>query len=298
LIPDDAKAFEKYAGFIIDDPPGLTPESRGALDAWLRAGGVALALLGPEVEAAQLGASFEPFAHGALAWEKGAPGGMRKSELAFLGSAGNSLEDVAPRGRVRLQGATLPGTDVVVHWSDGVPWMLERAVGRGRVWTLGLPSSVAESDLALRPGFMALLDALVHKARQSSGQRVSSAGTAWHFEDQKARVVGPEGPLVAEPTAQAGDQEPSGTVFTPDLLGRYQVTESRGAHERIVTVQEREILTQPQQVKAGAREAARIQKEPEVDASREFAVLVLIFVSFELFLRMVARLRLRRENPA
>lgn len=298
LIPDDSKAFEKYAGFVIDDPPGLTPESRGALDVWLRAGGVALALLGPQVEAAQLGGSFEPFAHGALAWEQGAPGGMRKADLAFLGSAGSSLEDIAPNGRVRLQGATIPGAEVVVHWNDGAPWMLDRAVGRGRVWTFGLPSSVSRSDFALRPGFIALLDALVDQAGQNSGQRVSVAGSVWHFDDANARVTGPGGVLVARAVAQSNDEQSSGNVFTPDLLGRYRVTESRGTHERVVTVSEREILAQPLPVKQGTEGAARLQPEPAVDASREFAVLVLVFLAFELLFRLIARLRLRRENPA
>src|SRR5690606_21263705 len=118
LVPEDAKELEGYAALILDDPPGLTPESRSALDTWVRAGGFAVAFLGPNVEAARLGASFVPFAEGALTWEPTKASGVDGSN-GFLGGAGASLKELAPRGRTRLAGAQIPEAEVLLSWDDG-----------------------------------------------------------------------------------------------------------------------------------------------------------------------------------
>jgi hypothetical protein len=296
LMPEDAKEFATYAALIIDDPPGLTPEARNGLSEWLAGGGFAAAFLGPNVEAAQLGGSFEPFAHGALAWEATAATGIVDSD-GFLGDAGASLRELAPAGRLRLEGAQLDGSEVTLRWNDDVAWMLKRRVARGQVWTFGLPVSVAHSDLALRPGFLALLERFLHEAAQNNGQRVTDAGTAWRLQESTRSVEGPAGKL--EPTDTANQAQRRQGSPGPAIRGRYRVIDANGEqHERIVTVDEAEVMSQPRTISKAQAPQTRQAGAPAVEVAREFALLLLALVGCELALRFVSRLRLRRQNPA
>ena len=247
LVPEDAKELEGYAALILDDPPGLTPESRSALDTWVRAGGFAVAFLGPNVEAARLGASFVPFAEGALTWEPTKASGVDGSN-GFLGGAGASLKELAPRGRTRLAGAQIPEAEVLLSWDDGEPWLIRRRVEGGQVWTFGLPVGVGQSDLALRPGFLALLERFAHAAAQSHGQRVTLAGTPWQLDESTSRIQGPDGKT--EPLTLRGSAEAqAASLPSPALRGRYRLLDKAGtAHERVVTVDEREVVSQPRRI--------------------------------------------------
>jgi hypothetical protein len=68
LVPDRAEDLAPFGALLLDDPPGLGPEVRRALGAWLEKGGVALAALGPAAASAPLGATLEPFVVGAVRW--------------------------------------------------------------------------------------------------------------------------------------------------------------------------------------------------------------------------------------
>lgn len=298
LIPEDEKELAAYSAFIIDDPPGLAPESRTALTAWMNTeAGFAAAFLGPNVEAAQLGASFEPFAHGALTWETTTAASIVDTS-GLMGDAGASLKDIAPRGRLLLAGALIPGSETTLAWDDQSPWMLKRRVGRGQAWTFGLPVSVDQSDLALRPGFLALLERFLHDAAQAKGERVSDAGTTWRLADTVKTVEGPGGKL--EPTA--GPSERTGgsdRYVTPDLRGRYRIAEGNADfHDRIVTLDEAEIVSQPTNIAEAPLRKTTSRGPPNVEVSREFGLLLLALLALELSLRVVSRLRLRNQNPA
>src|SRR5690606_26184936 len=151
-VPEHAEDLRGYAALIVDDPPGLSPSTRTALVEWLEKGGVALGLLGPASTSTQLTATVEPFAREGTRWESGSlsvdPKGLR-----WLGAEAASMADLGTSGRVRLDAADLPGSETIATWEDGVPLLFRRPLGRGLVFTLGLPASVEESDLALRPGF-------------------------------------------------------------------------------------------------------------------------------------------------
>ena len=90
--------------------------------------------------------------------------------MAWLGPEANSLGALSRRGtRARLDDAMIPGARVVGAWTDHVPWMLERHVGRGLALTVGLPASLDASDLAVRPAFLAILDHVLRQADQRVG---------------------------------------------------------------------------------------------------------------------------------
>ena len=296
LMPEDAKELESFAAVIVDDPPGLTPEARSALAGWLERGGFAVAFLGPNVEAAQLGANFEPFAQGALTWESTKAAGIANAK-DFIGEAGASFADLAAKGRVRLSGALLEDTEVTLNWDDKAPWMLKRRVGRGQVWTFGLPVSVHQSDLALRPGFLALLERFVHEAAQSSGQRITEAGTPWRLNDDVGSIEGPMGKV--EPNLSQSDRRPSiENSASPAIRGRYRILDKNGDQQtRIVTVDEAEVVSQPQSVSSANAPRVAATGTPNVEVSREFALLLIALVFGELLLRFLSRLRLRNQNP-
>lgn len=298
LIPEDEKELAAYSAFFVDDPPGLSPESRTALEAWMKAeAGFAAAFLGPNVEAAQLGGSFEPFARGALTWEATSATSIA-DPTGFLGDAGASLKEIAPRGRLQLAGALIPNSETILTWDDQSPWMLKRRVGRGQAWTFGLPVSVDQSDLALRPGFLALLERFLHDAAQAKGERVSDAGTTWRLAESDQTVEGPAGRL--EPTVVRGEEKTgSDRHVTPDLRGRYRISEGNGDfHERIVTLDEAEILSQPTSIAETPLRKTTAKGPPNVEVSREFGLLLVALLVGELSLRLVSRLRLRNQNPA
>jgi len=298
LIPEDEKELRAYSAFIVDDPPGLSPESRTALTAWMNTeAGFAAAFLGPNVEAAQLGASFEPFARGALTWEATTATSIIDPK-GLLGDAGASLKEIAPQSRLLLAGALIPGSETLLTWDDQSPWMLKRRVGRGQAWTFGLPVSVDESDLALRPGFLALLERFLHDAAQAKGERVSDAGTTWRLAESTQNVEGPEGRL--EPTTVRREGESgSDRHVSPDLRGRYRIADgNRDFHDRIVTLEEAEILSQPTHIAETPLRKTASHGPPNVEVSREFGFLLLALLLGELALRLVSRLRLRNQNPA
>src|SRR5262249_1659140 len=139
-------------------------------------------------------------------WEEAKELKIDTGSLAWLGAEATSLGSIARRGRTRLDGMEMSGARVNGRWSDGVPFLFERAAGRGLAVTVGLPASLDESDLALPPGFIALLDHLLRQASQREGGRRTTAGSAWTFPSAKhVSVDGPEGstPVSREPSDEA-----------------------------------------------------------------------------------------------
>jgi Mg-chelatase subunit ChlD len=304
LLPDDEKGFDGVNALVIDDPRGFSPETRVALSGFLSRGGVALALVGPRGAATDLGLSLEPFARGAVRWEPGAKPGIATDSVAWLGPEAASLSDLAERGRARLDGAELDGTRVAGTWSDGVPWITERRLGRGLCLTAGLPSSLDQSDLALRPGFLALLDHALKRADQLSGARRTVAGSAWVFsEAEQVRIDGPEGPVIvkAERSSGACIGPASGcseraAIAVPAVRGRYTVRIDQRAETRTVTIDPTEITTPPQSVGARAAAAARGERAP-IDASADVAGVLIALFAAELGLRALRRWGRRRPGP-
>ncbi len=302
LLPDDLRELKAYAAVVLDDPPGLPAEARAALSQWMERGGVALALLGPRVQAVQLGSTLEPFVGGAVRWED-QPGSDRidLGSLSWLGSEAGSLTDLGARGRAELSGATMAGTRVLARWSDGNPWLLERTVGRGVALTAGLPASVDLSDFALRPGFVALLDHVMALATDRAGPLRSVAGSVWSFPvGVEAKIEGPKGAVEIRETGPGATRpdavDAAQRIATVELAGRYQVRLGDESQVRIVTLDPQEVSRQPEKLDAKAQEQEAAIGRSQVDASAELAVLLLLLLAAELVMRLV--LRTRRQASA
>jgi hypothetical protein len=292
-LPREAAELNDVAALFIDDPPGLTPETRGVIDGWLEGGAVAALFLGARAHDTQLGASLEPFLRGAVDWEP-LPQGSKIDVGSFdwLGAEAESLHDLAPKGRARLDSALLPGAEVVGRWSDGKVLVTRQERGRGLLFSVGLPVSVQVSDLPLRPAFLALLDQVVSEALRRRGPRASEAGTDWWFPASgNLQVTGSAGPLVLR---EADGQR----ATTPETIGRYQINLNGKSEARFITLPAEEVLSVPQQQLPSAWRESKAGQTPQVDASPELGWLLLGLLALELGARFWRLLRERRAQGA
>lgn len=294
VVPDDEKELAPFAAMVLDDPSGLGPEARGVLVSWIEKGGVAAAWLGRSAEIGELGATLEPFVSSSVHWETTTQKGIDPASVGWLGAAGTSLADIAPRGRARLEGAIPSGAEVIARWSDGQPFILSTPRGRGLVLAIGLPVSAEESDVALRPGFLALLEHVVDQAQRRSGPRRTEAGVAWSFPGQNVlEIEGPEGPL------RVGETSADGTkTFVPANTGRYRVKTENGTEARVVTLNEQELVDSPREPDAKEKGVVVGGVETRIDASSDLAWILLALFVFELGLRALSRLAPKKRRAS
>jgi hypothetical protein len=292
-LPREAAELNDVAALFIDDPPGLTPETRGVIDGWLEGGAVAALFLGARAHDTQLGASLEPFLRGAVDWEPLLQGSkVDVGSFDWLGAEAESLQDISPKGRARLDSALLPGAEVVGRWSDGKVLVTRQERGRGLLFSVGLPVSVQVSDLPLRPAFLALLDHVVSEALRRRGPRASEAGTEWWFPAAgNLQVTSSAGPLVLR---EADGQR----ATTPETVGRYQINLNGKAEARFITLPADEVLSVPKQDLPSAWRATKAGAAPQVDASPELGWLLLALLALELGARFWRLLRERRAQGA
>jgi Mg-chelatase subunit ChlD len=300
FVPDEDKGLEGFGAIVVDDPHGFSPEARAALGRFLEHGGVALALLGPGGASTQLGWTLEPFARGAARWEETKDLGIDPASVSWLGPESASLEKLARRGRVRLDGMELDGARVVGRWTDGTPWIVERRVGRGLAIAVGLPASLEQSDLALRPAFLALLDHVLRQADFRSGSHRTVAGSPWTFPEAKSVVIdGPAGrvPTFTDASDDACSKDGSGCErAVPTLLGRYAVHLGNEVQHRVVTLDPAEVLAEPRPAASSAA-ATTTGKAPMTNASRELSLVLLGLFAAELGIRLVRRWMARVRQP-
>jgi hypothetical protein len=304
-VPEHEAELNAYSAMILDDAPGFTPEVRRELAAWVERGGVVLLTLGPRAAAAPLGAGFEPLIPGVVRWApvtpSAAPAGSAAGSLGVdpasaptLGSSVPGLANLAPRGRTTLDTVAVDGADVLAKWKDGAPFLLRRSLGRGAVLTLTLPLSTDESDLALRPAFLSLLESFVNTARARGGARRIDVGQAWTFDgykDVKVRLM-PRGEGGAPRIMPVIEQDRRLRADAP-LGGVYALTLDGEATTRVAAVPDREIDFRTRQVTDAAHATAMGGVASALDASPYVAIALLALLAAELALRA----RQPREEP-
>lgn len=283
LMPDRVRELAPYGALIIDDPPGFTPEARRALTAFVERGGVALVMLGPRAQMAPLGSSFEPLLSGAVTVASSPVRGLETSSAhALFGPAAEGLSDLAPRRRPLIDAHALSEpAKVALRWEDGVPWLVEKPMGRGLAYVLGLPASPDESDLPLRPAFLALLERVVDAARARTGAARTEVGQPWAFEG--VTTLAAKGPTDAP---LAAVEESNRKVLTPELLGRYEVLLDGEKLLRIAAPSEDEVTARPRAVADAARSSSLGEVRAKIDVSPWVATLLLGLMVLELGLRL------------
>ncbi len=311
-VPEHADELNALAALIVDDVPGFTPEVRHTLAAWVERGGVLLLTLGPRAAAAPLGASFDPLVPGVVRWGPSASPGVDPATALLFGPSAEGMAELAPHGRASIDPEASAGAEILARWKDGAPLLLRRSLGRGAVLALTLPLSTDESDLALRPAFLALLDRFVGTARSRGGARRIDVGEAWTFDGyravkvQRVALATPGKPVVVPVVDTASDTSPgrqgsaappsaggggAGTAerrlrAAPPLAGRYEL-ELDGDHTtRVAAVPEREIDLRPRRVRDEARAASLGGVDPSLDVSPYVAFFLLVLFALELALRV------------
>ncbi|HEY8078495.1 MAG TPA: VWA domain-containing protein [Labilithrix sp.] len=284
--PDRREDASPFAGILVDDPPGFTPEQRHALTSFVERGGLLLLALGRRAAAAPLGANFEPFLSRAVGFATSpAPGVDVASAASFFGEAASSLSDLAPKGRARLADDDIASFEPLAKWSDGAPLALRRTRGRGEVWLVTLPFGVEISDLALRPGFLALLDAFVTEAKQRAVPRRGDVGVPWAFAGaQQLEIEGPAGKVT--PTHDEGVLR-----AVPALAGAYHLTIDGNKELRVAAPLAREIDMRPRNVAPSATSSNLGGGVAVVDVSWAVALVLLALVAAEIAVRAMTRAR-------
>jgi hypothetical protein len=166
------------------------------------------------------------------------------------------------------------------------------------VWTLALPVSVSQSDLALRPAFLALLAELIAHAERRAGSSRSVAGEAWTFAEPDVSITGPSGRLELEERAVSGTSAGKEFVAVPSLHGRYRLESSGAVRERIVTIEAEEVLTASQAGSAKESTDSDAEPMPWTDTSAELALLLILLIAAALGLRLWGRLGPRGRSAA
>lgn len=238
-VPEDERDLNGIQLLLLDDPPLLSAESRSAIVSFVEHGGAAVAFFGPGAGAAQLGSLLLPFVEQRATWEDTAPAGLDPATLPTLGSSAQSLSELAPRGRFCFDESHDPKVIVRGRWSDQKPFWIERPLGRGLVMTIGLPVSIAQSDLALRTGFVALLDQVLGTSARLGVARATDVGKFWRFPNiMPFHAEGPRGPLAEGEFAVTERNE---REFVPSEVGRYRFTVGTKTEERVALLPAEEV---------------------------------------------------------
>lgn len=286
-LPDHAEELSPYAGIVFDDPPGFTPEERRALAGWLEKGGTALLALGRRSAAAPLGAGFEGILPGVVRRATTPHRGASPEKCAFLGPSAATLAELGFEQRSTLEHTALEGADVLCAFPDGEPLILRRHLGRGTLFVVTLPFDVDESDLPLRPAFLAMLERFAETARAGGGARRVDVGQSFAFPGHtkvEASFLARRG--VPVPLTSA---ERDGVLrVTAPLAGRYRVRTSEGEELRIASVAARELDLRPRTLAPSARNPELGGATTRVDASPYVAMLLLGLVALESALRLLA----------
>jgi len=281
--PDRKEDTAAFAAIIVDDPPGFTPEQRKVLAAFVERGGVLLLALGRRAASAQLGATLEPFLSRAVGFAESSAKGADPATATLIGESASSLEDLGAKGRATLSIEDAQSFENIVRWTDGAPLIAKKQRGRGEVWLSTLPFAVEVSDFPLRPGFLALLDAIVADARERSVPLRSDVGSAWAFGGaSRVEADGPTGHIV--PTRDDGTLR-----IVPTLIGPFRLTIDGAKELRVAAPAAREIDLRPRAVAPAATSASLGGGVATVDVSWTIALALLGLVLLEMIVRAWTR---------
>jgi hypothetical protein len=156
-----------------------------------------------------------------------------------------------------------------------------------------LPFTTEESDLALRPAFLALLDRFVDTARARGGARRIDVGETWTFDGFK-QVSIQRFPLTpgAKPLPIPVSVDADRLRASPPLAGLYELKlDDRDAVSRVASIPEREIELRPRRVDDSARSTALGGVSSSINASPYVALALLGLLAAELALRALGQRR-------
>jgi hypothetical protein len=282
-VPEQAADFSGILALVVDDPPGFTPEQRRAVATYLEGGGVMLVALGARAAAAPLGATLQPILDHATTWSATSVKGVAKdAPTDWLGEATRSLADLRNPKRTTIAPADVGALESVLPWSDAAPLIARRTIGRGEAWVTTLPFALDASDLALRPAFIALLDAFVAATHAHAAPRRADVGATWTLPAGASNVTGPDGPIELV-------RDGSRTKLSPPLVGAYHVTIDGRDELRVAAPVARETDLRPRRMKSQDGASHLGATQAQVDVSPHVAIALLALLLAEVILRVRAQ---------
>ena len=155
-----------------------------------------------------------------------------------------------------------------------------------------LPFSVDASDLALRPGFLAMLEAWVRVVREHASPVRTDVGASWAFPGaHDVTVTGPAGPVPV--TTEIGISR-----AVPVLVGRYRLLIDGKPETRVVAPASAEVDLRPRRVAATANGGPTgVERATAIDVSGPVALALLGLTTMELALRIGGRRFGRAPRP-
>jgi hypothetical protein len=279
-LPEKLEELADVAVLIIDNPPGFRPETQNALEVFVSSGGVLLTLLGARVDIAPLSAGFWPITKSPPRYSALAKTDNQVSPSdATLGELAQGYDSLRPRKRVTLDPAER--TEPLLSFKDGSPLLLERSLGLGIALTSTLSASVEQSDFALRPGFLGIVDRAIHASRSQAMGGTEGAGLpggVWRVPDG-VTLEGPTGELKAhvQPTGQG--------TFSPEFAGLYTLKSGTLTTTRQVGRHPIEHTRQPDRPADSGGTRGPAKSSERVPISREIALTLLALSALELWVR-------------
>jgi hypothetical protein len=281
-LPESERAYSDVSLLILDDPSTFGPEMRAPLISWLSRGGVAAAFLGSRAIGDQLGTSLAPFVDGAATWSPANDLGISPPSVKWLQASTDSWEDIHAKGRLELD-QPLVGTEVRGRWHDDRVAILEKPIGRGQAWAIGVPVSANNSDFALRPAFLIFLNQLLEAARHRGLSPISVVGNAWKLDKQDSvRVHGPDDTWLTPSTPPALTAHES--WYVPTLAGTYKFVRNGTVELRIARMEADEIA-EPATSVFSSRQTLRTPAPSRVEISPYIAIGVTVLLLLELLVK-------------
>lgn len=234
----DARVLRGAAVVLLLDAPVPGGAAAGALEQWIRDGGGLLVAAGQRLALRAAGGTLLP--------------GTLKGNIERLSDHGGSFGEVAldhpifapfrEGGGAALGAARFlrypriepaAGAEVLAHFDDGAPALLEQPLGSGRLLLLAVPLDGLTGDFPLQPAYLPFLRRLVVYA---AGHRTAPL---WRTTGETGIVPsGVRDPVVATPGGAllrpASDSGPCTMVLTE--AGFYQMYAGRAAGEPLEIV--------------------------------------------------------------
>jgi hypothetical protein len=218
------------------------------------------------------------------------PGATADGAANVIVESAATLVNLAPKGRAVFAAEDIAALEPMLAWKDGAPLVARRASGRGETWLVTLPFAVDTSDLTLRPGFLALLDAWVAEARLRASPRRGDVGGAWTFAGKDITIEGPVGPVAIARDVAPGARAVARAV--PALVGAYRITVDGRKELRVAAPPERELDLRPRAIGESAAGGATLgDNHAAVDVSWVIALSLLVLLAAEMALRLYAKTR-------
>jgi hypothetical protein len=207
-------------------PPGGAADD--ALAAWIRQGGGVVIVAGGRLAAAQTSSALLPAllrgTSDRLADRGGTFGEVSLEHPLFVPFryAPGALQSARFLRYPRLEPAV--GADVLARYDDGLPAVVERRVGAGRVILIGVPLDARAGDFPLQPAYLPFLRRLVlHVSGHEASPLWRTTGEHWVVQSavRQPVVAAPSGDIL-RPRADSG-----GAVVAVTDVGFYALHDAR-----------------------------------------------------------------------